>query len=284
LLTFDDGYVDHFTQVLPILRREKLPGCFFPPATCVLDRRLLDVNKIHFVLATVPETQRIVDRILRMVAEYGPACGARSAEYYWRKLAVTSRFDGKDVVFIKRCLQRELPEPLRQAILDRLFREYVTADDVSFANELYMSDDQVACLHGSGMYIGGHGHGHYWLDRLDREGQQREIELTRGFLRHIGTRLDGWIIGYPHGAYDAGLLTILESVACRIGLTTSVGLADLGRDNPLTLHRLNANDLPKRGDAPPNDWTIQGTRTLPSRGSKTYKPVVAATLPHAENV
>jgi peptidoglycan/xylan/chitin deacetylase (PgdA/CDA1 family) len=284
LLTFDDGYADHFTQVFPILRGENLPGCFFPPAACILDRRILDVNKIHFVLAAVPEPQRIVDRILRTVAEYGPACGARSGDYYWTKLAVASRFDGKEVVFIKRALQRELPEPLRQPILDQLFREYVTADDISFANELYMSEDQIACLHGSGMYIGGHGHGHYWLDCLDREGQQREIELTRGFLRRVGTRLDGWIIGYPHGAYDDALLKILESAACRIGLTTSVGIADLGRDTPLTLRRLNANDLPKRGDAAPNDWTIQATRTVPSRGSKTAPPVGAPPLPHAAKV
>src|SRR5688572_6291776 len=32
LLTFDDGYVDHFTQVFPILARANIPGCFFPPA------------------------------------------------------------------------------------------------------------------------------------------------------------------------------------------------------------------------------------------------------------
>src|SRR5256885_6216828 len=37
LLTFDDGYLDHFTQVFPILQREKLAGCFFPPGNCTLE-------------------------------------------------------------------------------------------------------------------------------------------------------------------------------------------------------------------------------------------------------
>jgi len=36
MLTFDDGYIDHFTEVFPVLDREHLPGCFFPPAKCIL--------------------------------------------------------------------------------------------------------------------------------------------------------------------------------------------------------------------------------------------------------
>src|SRR5258706_3149063 len=51
LLTFDDGYSDHFQYVLPILADRKLSGTFFPPSEVVLARRMLDVNKIHFVLA-----------------------------------------------------------------------------------------------------------------------------------------------------------------------------------------------------------------------------------------
>src|SRR5687767_5962186 len=52
LLTFDDGYIDHFANVFPILDREQIPACFFPPAASVLEGRILDVNKIHFVLAS----------------------------------------------------------------------------------------------------------------------------------------------------------------------------------------------------------------------------------------
>src|SRR5688572_27889430 len=31
LLTFDDGYLDHFTNVFPILHERGLQGSFFPP-------------------------------------------------------------------------------------------------------------------------------------------------------------------------------------------------------------------------------------------------------------
>jgi peptidoglycan/xylan/chitin deacetylase (PgdA/CDA1 family) len=257
LLTFDDGYVDHFTQVFPVLRRANIPGCFFPPAQCILDDHVLDVNKIHFVLAAVPDKQVIIDCIFRMLAEYGPHYETEPAEHCWTKLAVASRFDPKEIVFIKRILQRELPEELRRIIIDGLFHKYVTTDEVSFARELYMSLEQIGWMRDGGMFIGSHGSSHYWLDGLDPARQKQEVELGLEFLGRIGAPLNGWIMSYPYGAYNDGLLSILRSMGCRIGLTTQVGIADLGRDNLLTLPRLDTNDLPQRGDAAPNAWTLQ---------------------------
>lgn len=275
LLTFDDGYKDHFTDVFPILREAGIAGCFFPPARCVLERRVLDVNRIHFVLAAVPNKHVLIDRIFAMLAEHGPQFGTPGGDYYWSRLAVASRFDGPEVMFIKRILQRELPAPLTHHILDRLFAEYVTADDIAFGDELYLNEAQIACMRDAGMYFGSHGYDHYWLDRLSPADQEREIELSLGFLRRIGSPLDGWIMCYPHGAYNDELVALLSRSACRIGLTTGVGIADLGRHDPLTLPRLNANDLPKRGDAPPNDWTLQ------ARASERPAAESATSLPHA---
>jgi peptidoglycan/xylan/chitin deacetylase (PgdA/CDA1 family) len=257
LLTFDDGYVDHFTKVFPILVRANISGCFFPAAQCVLENRMLDVNKIHFVLASVPDKQLIVDCIFRMLAEYGPHYQTETGDQYWNRLAVASRFDPKEIVFIKRILQRELPEDLRHSIINRLFHKYVSSDEVSFARELYMSVDQIGCLRESGMFIGSHGYGHCWLDSLDPAGQKRDVALGLELLRSIGAPLDGWMMSYPYGAYDDGLLSILRSTGCKIGLTTKAGIADLERDDLLTLPRLDTNDLPKRENAAPNAWTLQ---------------------------
>ena len=35
LLTFDDGYIDHFITVFPILEENEIQGCFFPPAKAI---------------------------------------------------------------------------------------------------------------------------------------------------------------------------------------------------------------------------------------------------------
>src|SRR5687768_2307037 len=45
LLTFDDGYTDHYAYVFPVLHENGIKGCFYPPVMAVRERKLLDVNK-----------------------------------------------------------------------------------------------------------------------------------------------------------------------------------------------------------------------------------------------
>ena len=63
LLTFDDAYIDHFTQVFPILVENKIQGSFFPPAKAIRDHTLLEVNKIHHILASNTEAAYIKSEI-----------------------------------------------------------------------------------------------------------------------------------------------------------------------------------------------------------------------------
>lgn len=52
LLTFDDGYVDNYTVAYPILEEYGLQGSFFIPGKTFATHQLLDVNKIHYILAS----------------------------------------------------------------------------------------------------------------------------------------------------------------------------------------------------------------------------------------
>ena len=49
-LTFDDGYLDHYLTVFPLLHDRGWQGSFFAPARAVMEGKLLDVNKIHLLL------------------------------------------------------------------------------------------------------------------------------------------------------------------------------------------------------------------------------------------
>ena len=259
LLTFDDAYVDHFTCVFPVLDELGVQGSFFPPAKAILEHEVLDVNKIHFVLASIADKQRLVDDIFSMLDEFRSEYSLRNNQDYFQELATTDRFDSKEVIFIKRILQRDLPEKLRRKIVQRLFARYLTVDEKAFSRELYMSIDQLKCMKRNGMYIGSHGFDHYWLDTLDNDTQQREIDLSLEFLQEVGCRPDDWAISYPYGAYDDNLLSVLKSRGCVVGLSTEVRIANLSTDNPLTLPRLDTNDLPKNGRAKSNEWTSKVT-------------------------
>jgi peptidoglycan/xylan/chitin deacetylase (PgdA/CDA1 family) len=261
LLTFDDGYVDHFSQVLPILEAHNLPACFFPPVRCVLNNEVLDVNKIHFVLASVSDKQLLVKYIYQALAIHREQYELAKDEHYWETIAKPSRFDPAEVIFVKRMLQRELPEELRNKIAGELFREYVTRDEQSFSRDLYMSMDQLKSLHQQGMYIGSHGYGHYWMGNLERAAQVREIDRSLDFLTQIGTDTRRWIMCYPQGSYNDSLLSVLSERHCKVGLTTNIGIADLSVDQPLILPRLDTNDLPKDANAAPGQWTLKATGT-----------------------
>lgn len=256
LLTFDDGYRDHFDHVLPILVENGLSGCFFPPAKAVTEHEVLDVNKIHFILAVVPDKSRILTSLFTLVDEARGEFPLRDRDDYVKELAHPGRFDTAEVILIKQLLQRDLPEVLRKRITDELFRQYVTQDEAAFSQELYMGIGDLRAMREAGMWIGSHGYDHYWLDSLDERSQEREIDLSLEFLRAVGSDLGNWVIGYPYGAYDDALLRILKEKGCRAGFTTEVRAADIGRDDPLLLPRLDTNDLPKRGDAAPNEWTM----------------------------
>ena len=82
LLTFDDGYSDHFTNVFPRLDARGIQGCFFPPAQAILEHKVLDVNKIQFVLATVPDAGILLDQVFSSLAEFRSEYALKTREAY----------------------------------------------------------------------------------------------------------------------------------------------------------------------------------------------------------
>ena len=255
LLTFDDGYIDHFTQVLPILNKEKISACFFPSGKCVLENHVLDVNKIHFILANGEKKGSLIEHLWKSLDKHRSEYGLEPNEYYWGKHGKESRFDSAEVRFVKRMLQRELPENLRKKIIDDLFGKFVTQDEKAFSKELYMSAAQISYLQRNGMYVGSHGFDHYWLNSLPKNEQEREIDLSLDFLKGLGIDTERWIMCYPYGAFNQSLLSVLKHRNCTAGLTTKIGIADLDQNEPFTLKRLDTNDLPKRSNEAPNSWT-----------------------------
>lgn len=266
LLTFDDGFADHYQTVFPILHERGIQGLFFPPARPLLEGRVLDVHKIHFILAAQPDTRLLAESILAAVDARRSDSALQEPGEYWQTYARASRYDPPEVVFVKRMLQKALPEALRARLADDLFRTHVSGDEAAFSAELYASVDQLRMMSRCDMYIGPHGHDHYWLDQLDTAQQEAEIRRSLSFMRHIGAPTKDWTMCYPYGAHDPGLLDVLRRYGCAAGFTTQVALADK-TDDPLLLPRLDTTDLPKVADAPPCAWTLTALRDAKTDGS-----------------
>lgn len=254
-LTFDDGYADHYETVFPILRRRGLTGAFFPAVRAVTEGRVLNVNKIQFALAMVEDPQHLVQEIFTSLDQIRAERELEPNAVYYARWAKPGRYDPADVVFVKRMLQKGLPEELRGLIAQRLFAKFVTDDELSFAEELYVSADQLREMQDAGMTIGSHGYKHDWLDSLSDEEQEDEIDRSLAFLSALDAPTDNWIMCYPYGAYDERLVDLLRGKGCAVGVTVKPDIARLGVDDPLLLPRLDTNNLPIDGTAPPNRWT-----------------------------
>lgn len=261
LLTFDDAYKDHFENVFPILKHLHIQGAFYPPVKAVMEHTVLDVNKIHFILASTPKEKfgSLLKEIKLLLESNKEEAHLQSFDYYFDKLAVADRFDSKEVIFVKRLLQVELEETLRNKMTDILFERIVGIDECVFSRELYMSLDQIKCMVDCGMHIGSHGYDHYWLGSLSKEKQEFEVKKSIEFIKEVGGDINNWSICYPYGNYNANTISLLKENGCKLGLTTEVALADLtdtANDAIYKLPRLDVNDLPKDANADTNKWYV----------------------------
>lgn len=256
LLTFDDGYKDHLNAAR-ILRRRGMSGAFFPPAAVVRDRKILDVNKVHFILSQVPDTAVLVrdieEAVLDARADYRVLPVADYRAKYWQ----ANRFDPAEVIYVKRMLQVALPESLRNKIVDALFTKFVSADEDAFAGELYLSREDLKEMLADGMEIGSHGYEHYWLDSLKIAEQAVDIDRSLDLLAELGVALENFLFCYPYGAYNQETLRLLRQRGCGAAFTTRVALCEVGADDMLEIPRLDTNDLPRTRNSEVTEWTTK---------------------------
>jgi peptidoglycan/xylan/chitin deacetylase (PgdA/CDA1 family) len=242
LLTFDDGYKDHFQYVFPELSKRNLQGLFFPPARPILESKLLDVNAIHYILASAKNIEELLQDFNSQCLLHGIA--QSDLDKSWKELAYPKK-DIAEVVFIKSMLQRELPEEIRENIVGILFEKYVECSESELAQDIYMSVDELKELIAQGMYVGSHAYNHFWLDSVSYDLQKKEIEKSLHFLEGIGAPTNDWIMCYPYGAHNEETIQIIKEKGCALALGTEVGATNLDLQNRYSLKRWDTNDFPQ---------------------------------------
>ena len=245
LLTFDDGYIDNYTVAFPLLMEHGMQGSFFIPGKSFTENVLLDVNKIHFVLASAPIEGLVKDleELIKESASDYPEIP--SYEELYATYAKDERFDGKDTVFCKRILQKALPEELRNRLTSILFKKYVGLSESDFSRELYMNRDQIRLMKKSGMFIGLHGYDHYWLANLSEEQMHRDVDKALDVMDEFIDK-SAWVMNYPYGNHSESVISYIKEKGCVLGLTTEVRAVEMDADDRYKFPRLDCNDfLPK---------------------------------------
>lgn len=244
-LSFDDGYIDHYTNVFPELKKRGLTAFFSMPGRIIAERKVLDVNKLHFILAGAP-----IEDVLGMVYErldFYRRAGFDIApnDELFKRLGVAGRFDPAEVIFVKRLLQAELDETLRARITDEIFASVNKLSEEAFARELYMNLDQLALMAREGMVIGLHGYDHYWMNRLSPEALKEDIQKAKDVFAGI-IDAGAWIFCYPYGSVSDDVVATAKSMGCIGGMTTVVDFAKPSLGDVFRIERFDTNDFPPK--------------------------------------
>lgn len=247
LLTFDDGYMDHFAYAFPILEDLGMQGSFFIPGKTFATHQLLDVNKIHYILASADINELVKDVLDKMNYYRGGEYSYPDNDELWNEYAVASRLDCKETIFVKRMLQTVLPEKLRNQISSDLFEKHVGISEEKLAYELYMTEEQIRTMKRHGMFIGLHGYDHYWLGNLTVDEMKKDISMALDTLDQFIDRKH-WVMNYPYGNSSPAVLDYIKSQGACLGMTTEVRIADTKADNRLLLPRLDCIDFPPRSE------------------------------------
>lgn len=247
LLTFDDGYIDNYLTAFPLLKERGMQGSFFIPGKTFAENVLLDVNKIHFTLASADIYELTAELKLQMDYYRGGEYDYAPTDELWNEYAVANRFDIAETMFVKRMLQTVLPEQLRGIISSNLFEKYVGFPEDKFARELYMNREQIKLMQDNGMYIGLHGYDHYWLANLTPEELHTDIDKMLDVMGEFVDK-DCWVLNYPYGNYSDSVISYIESRGCKLGMTTEVRIGEIGVDSRFTIPRLDCNDFPPKSE------------------------------------
>ncbi len=241
LLTFDDGFVDHYETVFPSLRARGWSGVFFLAGATLDDEpRLLNVHKTQFLLAVLGAgrfSSAVDAAIETAMPEAGNRRLAHRAEVY--------RYDASPDLAAKHLLNYELPFAVSDHVLSDLFAAHL-GDETAFARGLYVAPEMVREMAAGGMTFGFHTERHPVLSRLDGVVQRAELHGGAARVRAL-TGQESVPFCYPYGhphTYDVHTLAALDEGGYAAAFNTVRRLARPAADPRFEIPRFDTRDLP----------------------------------------
>lgn len=245
ILTFDDGFHDHYAHVFPELHRRNIPGIFYVPTRPLHDGQLLEVHRTHLLLGR-HGGHRIFERLQQLVTE-DMLSHKHVAEFF--SIPYRSQTNDQWTVAVKRTLNYLIDYAVRPRIMETLAREFLP-DESRLARDFYLTPDQFREMHENGMIIGSHTVNHPCMSKLSLADQRREIHDSFSLLERTLGPLALKTFCYPYGgshSFNADTEQLLADAGCHFSF--SVEYRDINSHDllhrPQALPRYDCNMVSK---------------------------------------
>jgi len=241
LVTFDDGFREHYETAWPILNRLGIPAIFYVNTQPSVEGVVSRVHKIHLLRAHVAPrdfveilTARSAKRGIPLVLD----------DRFQAEVAVQYRYDAPEVAKLKYLLNLGLDPSLRDSLLDEIFAEVFPGAERQMSDELYMTREQMKDLAEAGA-IGNHSHEHLPLGLIPPAAAREQ-------LRKAADCLEAWTghrpftFSYPYGS-RAATSSAVGQIAAASGYDfgfTMERAANRDFSEPVHLARFDTNDVP----------------------------------------
>lgn len=242
-LTFDDGFKQHFNNVLPVLLKFGLEGSFYIPTKPVKEKKLHLLEKqrlcqygifedyYEFLQAFYEAAQTHTDEY-KLGAVIPNKTNVEAAAYYLAQ----HNFYSVEERFYRFVRDEVLNAKEFEQTITALFARYFDEDSV--CGRYYLNAEEIGKLAKQGMHVGGHSHSHPHLNKLHALAAREEIRLGNSYLQTFtGKVVESF--SYPFGSYNADTIMHLQQQNIAYAYTTRNSIYQNGYA-PYELTRIDA--------------------------------------------
>ena len=194
VLTFDDGFKDHYCYVLPELLKRGLWGIFYIPTNQFLTGKLIDVHRIHMLLGMYGGN--IISNAIRDIITDDMLSHAHVEEF--ERQTYIRHNSNASTTNVKRLLNYFIDYRYRESVIDELMSVYYP-NEKDLVWDFYMTKAEIAHMHNSGMVLGGHTVSHPVMSKLTIDKQEIEIVSSYQMIESITGKVALKTFCYPYG-------------------------------------------------------------------------------------
>jgi len=199
ILTFDDGFSDHYNYVMPKLIERNMWGCFYIPTSPLKKGKLLDVHRIHLLLGKFGGIKCMA--LLNTMLKDEMLSHSHIDEFN----NLTYHLQNNDIstLTFKRILNYFIAYEWREYILDNLMGNLFSSEnEKGLAENFYLSPEQIRLMSEAGMIIGSHTENHFLMSKLSSDEQRKEIkESFETLIEIINKPVNSFC--YPYGGFHS---------------------------------------------------------------------------------